>query len=322
MKIVYTSDMSKCSIPDTRKIDKRLLDANFGRIGELSKIAIKNDCCARQRFAHVLWTKPMFKPVKEIRWNIGNQYELSLLISALSLACLKALGQEVVVYTDTKGQQLIDCLDYDRCYNIFDNLNFNSEFWAGGKIMALQNEPLDSCIIDNDLFLYDGRLIDKLSTMNIAASHQESTSGYEKLIDLGKHLFKHLDGDSRYSANTGIMKISDFRLKHMFISSYYACMRRLNDDNLLSSIKKASNGAYCVDLLCEQYNYYNVCKPQYLVNVPKDMTQVNGFTHLLSFEKYMKAPILLDILKKLNKDYYQRVIDKWKELDFSIEIED
>ena len=99
-------------------------------------------------------------------------------------------------------------------------------------------------------------------------------------------------------------------------------MRKLNNPELLSSIKAAGNGAYCVDLLCEQYNYYNICKPEFLVNVSDDLTKVNGFTHLLSFEKYMKAPILLDILKKLNKDYYQRVIDKWKELDFSIEIED
>lgn len=322
MKIVYTSDMSKSSSSETRKIDIRLLQSNFGRIGEIDKVAIKRTNCTRQRFAHVLWTKPMFKSVKDIRWHIGNQYELTLLISAISLACLKALGQEVVLYTDTKGKELLDCLPYDRCYNIFDNLNINSEFWAAGKIMALQNEPLDSCIIDNDLFLYDGRLIDKLSKIDVAASHQESTSAYVKLIDAGKRMFNHLDGDSNYSANTGILKVNDFRRKQMFISAYYNCMRRLNNPELLNSIKAAGNGAYCIDLLCEQYNYYTICKPEYLVNVPDDMTKVNGFTHLLSSEKYVKAPLLLDILKRMNPDYYERVLNRWSELDFSIEVQE
>lgn len=322
MKILYTSDMSKSRSSEIRKIDIKLLQSNFGRIGEINKVAINHIDCPKQRFAHVLWTKPMFKPIKDIRWHIVNQYELSLLISAVSLACLKALGQEVVLYTDSKGKELLDCLPYDRCYNIFDKLNINSEFWAAGKIMALQNEPLDSCIVDNDLFLYDGRLVDKLSNIDVAASHKESTRAYAQLIDAGKHMFTHLDGDSRYSANTGILKVNDFRRKQMFISAYYSCMRKLNNPELLSSIKAAGNGAYCVDLLCEQYNYYNICKPEYLVSVSDDLTKVNGFTHLLSFEKYVKAPLLLDLLKSLNSDYYERVLRRWKDLDFSIEIQE
>lgn len=322
MKIVYTADMSKSQSQEIRKIDIKLLKSNFGRIGEIDKVTIKQSGCKQQRFAHVLWTEPMFKPMKDIRWHISNQYELTLLLSAVSLACLKALGQEVVLYTDTRGQELLDCLPYDRCYNIFDKFSVNSEFWAAGKIMALQNEPLDSCIIDNDLFLYDGRLIDRLSKMNVAASHQESTSAYVKLIDEGKNIFSHLKGDRNYSANTGILKVSDFRLKQMFISAYYSCMRALNNPQLLSDIKAAGNGAYCVDLLCEQFNYYSICNPEYVINVSDDMTKVNGLTHLLSFEKYVKAPLLLDLLKSLNSDYYERVLHRWKELDFSIEIED
>lgn len=322
MKIIYTSDMSKSQSSEIRKIDIKLLQSNFGSIGAINKVVIDHSDCPKQRFAHVLWTKPMFKSIKDIRWHIGNQYELSLLLSAVSLACLKALGQEVVLYTDTKGKELLDCLPYDRCYNIFDKLDINSEFWAAGKIMALQNEPLDSCIIDNDLFLYDGRLINKLSNIDVAASHQESTRAYIALIDAGKRMFTHLDRDNRYSANTGILKVNDFRRKQMFISAYYNCMRNLNNPELLGNLKAAGNGAYCIDLLCEQYNYYNICKPEYLVSVPDNITEVNGFTHLLSFEKYIKAPLLLSLLKSLNLDYYESVLHKWKDLDFSIEIQE
>jgi hypothetical protein len=45
-----------------------------------------------------------------------------LALSALSLACLKAHGQEVVLYTDTKGKELLQDLGYDRIYTIFDDL--------------------------------------------------------------------------------------------------------------------------------------------------------------------------------------------------------
>jgi hypothetical protein len=34
---------------------------------------------------------------------------------------------------------------------------------------------LDSILIDNDLFLYDGALIDKISEMNVVGSHLEKT---------------------------------------------------------------------------------------------------------------------------------------------------
>lgn len=321
MKILFTENMNQPKSKDIRLVCKDLIDKNFGRLGEMENISICNIPKTRNRFAHVFWSKPAKLSFENARWNIGNQFEQTLALSALSLACLKELNQEVVLYTDTDGYELLSDLGYDRVYNVLDNLNVHNDFWAAGKIFALQNEPLDSCIIDNDIFLYDGSLVDKLSELNVVASHKEPTDSYRKLIEFGQENFSHLKGANEFSSNTGFLKVNDFRLKQMFISAYFNCMSRLSNEDILKKLKIAGNGAFCVDLLCEQFNFQKICKPKYLTTIGKDYTQIKGFTHLLSFEKYTKMPVILNILKDKFPDYYSKVISKWSEIGFSIEVE-
>lgn len=321
MKIIYTDNICNNINLNIRYIVKATLKTNFGGIGSLEKIQIVNPAKTKNRFAHVLWTTPMLKDFKETRWNIGNQYEQSLALSALSLACLKAHNQEVVLYTDTMGKQLCEHLGYDRIYTIFDNLNVPNDFWAAGKIMALQNEPLDSIIIDNDLFLYDGSLIDKLAEEKVFCSHLEKTTKYKPMLELGQNYFKHLQGANEYSSNTGILKCPDVRLKTMFIQAYFNMIKSLNNPKTLNYFKEIGQGAFCPDLLAEQFNYHKICKPNRLVALPEKQNEFKGFTHLIAFEKYLKMPIVLDVLKNQFSDYYTKVISKWQELDFSIEIE-
>lgn len=138
MKIIFTNHIKKNNInTDIRYIDKSAMTVKFGGIGNLNNLQIINPAKTKNRFAHVLWTKPMLLDFKEARWNIGNQFEQSLALSALSLACLKAHGQEVVLYTDEIGKKLCENLGYDRIYTIFDNLQIANDFWAAGKIVAL-----------------------------------------------------------------------------------------------------------------------------------------------------------------------------------------
>lgn len=321
MKIIFSNNINSNKDPNVRYITKEVMTKNFGGIGNLDSVQITNLAKTKNRFAHVLWTKPMLLDFTEARWNIGNQFEQSLALSALSLACLKAHGQEVVLYTDSKGKELCKDLPYDRVYTIFDNLNVPNDFWAAGKIMALQNEPLDSIIIDNDLFLYDGELIDKLSEEKVFCSHIEKTGKYKPMIELGQKHFPHLSGANEYSSNTGILKCPDVRLKTMFTQAYFSTMKALNNKEVLEYFKSIGKGAFCPDLLAEQFNYHKICKPARLVALPENHKDFVGFTHLLAFEKYLNMPLILDILKEQFSDYYEIVINKWNELNFSVEIE-
>lgn len=322
MKIIFSNKINnKKNNPEIQYIDKSIINSNFGGFGNLNNLQIINLAKTKNRFAHVLWTKPMLLNFKEARWNIGNQFEQSLALCALSLACLKAHGQEVVLYTDEKGKELCRDLPYDRIYNIFDHLNVPNDFWAAGKIMALQNEPLDSILIDTDIFLYDGNLIDKLSEEKIFCSHKEKTTQYLPIIELGQKYFSHLQGENNLSSNTGFLKCPDMRLKTMFIQAYFNSVRSLNNQEILSYFKTAGQGAFCPDLLTEQFNYHKICNPEALIETPENNNEINGFIHLLSFEKYLKMPIILEILEQQFPEYYNIVIDKWNTLNFSIIVE-
>lgn len=322
MKIIFSDKIKNNTNENIRYITKTALKTSFGGIGSLDKIQIVNPAKARNRFAHVFWTKPMLQDFKNSRWHIGNQFEQTLALAALSLACLKAHNQEVVLYTDEAGAKLCENLDYDRVYIIFDDLKVPNDFWAAGKIVALQNEPLDSILIDTDLFLYDGALIDRLAENRIFCSHIESTDKYKPMLEIRQQQFPHLQGDLNYSSNTGILKCPDVRLKQTFISQYFNMISALNQPELLNYFKSIGHGAFCPDLLAEQFNYHKICKPARLVVLPENQTEFQGFTHLLSFEKYIKMPMILDILKNQFSNYYDIVINKWNELDFQIEIEE
>ena len=321
MKIIFSDKIQDKKDDNIRYITKTVLKANFGGIGNLNSIQITNLAKTKNRFAHVFWTKPMLQDFKNSRWNIGNQFEQTLALMALSLACLKAHNQEVVLYTDKEGAKLCENLDYDRIYVIFDDLKVSNDFWAAGKIVALQNEPLDSILIDTDLFLYDGNLIDKLSENKVFCSHIENTNNYELMLKIGQQHFPYLQGETKYSSNTGILKCPDVKLKIAFINKYFNTISVLNNPELLNQFKSIGHGAFCPDLLAEQFNYHKICKPARLVALPDNQTELQGFTHLLSFEKYIKIPMVLDILKNQFSNYYDIVINKWNELDFHIEIE-
>lgn len=321
MKIIFSDKIKNNFDKDVRYIQKTTMNENFGGIGDLNNLKIINPAKTKNRFAHVFWSKPTLQDFKEARWNIGNQYEQTLALSALSLACLKAHGQEVVLYTDTKGKELLQDLGYDRIYTIFDDLQIKNDFWAAGKIVALQNEPLDSILIDNDLFLYDGALIDKISEMNVVGSHLEKTQQYKQIVQIGQNLFPHLNGANEYSTNTGILKCFDLRKKTMFIQAYFNTIKALNNQSTLELFKTVGKGAFCPDLLAEQFNYHKICKPKHIIESFNNNKEVKGFVHLLSFEKYVKMPLILDILKDQFPDYYNIVINKWNELNFSIIVE-
>lgn len=139
---------------------------------------------------------------------------------------------------------------------------------------------------------------------------------------MGQQYFNHLSGPCDYSSNTGILKCPDLRLKTMFIQGYFSAVKTFSNPEALHYFKTVGQGAYCPDLLAEQFNYHKICRPTALVQLPDESENLQGFVHLLSFEKYLKMPIILNVLKTQFPEYYTKTMNKWKELDFSIAIEE
>jgi len=298
--------------------DAAAMHESFGRIGELSKVKITKQPKTRNRFCHVFWSKPALLPFKDARWHIGNQFELTLPLAALSLACLKAMGQEAVLHTDTKGMELLGCLPYDRIYLTLDKTTVRENFWACGKIFAMQNEPLDSCQLDFDVFLYDASLVDRIAGKKVLMSHLEDATRYQNLLEFGQSFYPHLKGDATKSSNAGFLKIHDIPLRHKFWAAYFDGVKTFGSEQILKQIEQIGNGAYCIDLLIEQFNLHKICKPEYLIELPQKQEDAEGFCHLLSLEKYAKIPLVLELLKERFPEYYERVLDKWEEIGFTV----
>jgi len=325
MKIIYKHGITDedRKTEGIRCISLVAVNESFGAIGNLQSIPQSlHKAKHKNRIAQVLWSKPAKLPFLDARWGVSNQFELTLPLAALSVAMLKELGQEVVLYTDTDGQKLLGDLGYDRIYNILDKLAVRNDFWACGKILALQNEPLDSLQIDTDIFVYDGALLDKAFELEIVGSHVETTTSYQEILLMGQKHFEYLQGDSDYSINMGLFKVANLYKKQRFITNYWAGLKKFSDPKLLAQFKEKGHGAYCIDLLIEQFNFYKLCTPDALIELPALHAEAIGFVHLLSFEKYLKIPFVLDILMERYPETYNIVIKKWEELDFSVWLED
>jgi len=323
MRIIYKRDMTEKQevSQDIRYISLVASQISFGSIGSLNKIKKVTQPKTQNRFAHALWSKPALLNFKQARWNVSNQYELTLPITALSLAMLLKMDQEVVLYTDTHGEVLLGDLGYHRVYNIFDNFAAHTDFWAAGKIEALRHEPLDSTMIDTDIFIYDGDIIDRINSLNVCGSHTEDTTAYKDMLTFVQQIIPRFAGDNDTSTNCGFIKIDDVSKKDKFIMSYWDGAKRFDPD-LLNKIKTAGNGAYCVDLAVEQFNFHKLCAPEHVITLPQNQTETEGLVHLVSFEKYLKIPMILDLLKLEYPEMYGKVIQKWNELGFSVQVED
>lgn len=308
-------------ITTTFSVSRLASNQHFGGIGKISNINLVNPPTTQNTFVHVVWTKPLLT-INRNRWNISSQYELMLPLCALSLACLKSFNQKVILVTDEKGKELLSDLGYDEIITILDNYNIQNEFWAAGKIATLENIPSDAIIIDTDLFLYDGSLIDKLNSCKVACSHLENTNAYKNLLELGTTFLPWLDFQKiNISSNTGIIKCDDKELKKLFIKKYYESIDIINNTpNLMNEIEIAGGKTYCPDLLIEQFNYYNLCNPQPILEVTTNLQDTFGIAHPLAFEKYLHMPLIIDVLQTQFPKYYDLTINKWNELHFKLKI--
>jgi len=325
MRILFKEEITEADkkLEDARCISLAATRENFGSIGTMDKIQKPKTPITTNRFVHVFWSKPALQAHEDVRWHVGNQYEFTLALSALSLALLKDMYQEVVLYTDSKGEELLGHLPYDKIYNIFDEFNPPMDFWASGKIEALRHEPLDSIMIDNDLFLYDRNVVDRCNMMPIVGSHEENTQVYRNMIEKVRGFLPGLNGilDTHKSTNCGIMKVEKTQVKDRFVLAYFKAVKLLSDSQTLQALKTLGQGAYCPDLVAEQFNYHVLCKPKHLLELPKYQKDVEGMTHLISFEKYLKMPYVLNTLYCLYPDYFEWVTQKWAEINFFVRVE-
>jgi hypothetical protein len=329
-KVVYYTDKKPDLGEDVMYIQHQNKWVHFsGGYGDIKNIKNLKPHSKKLRFYHTYWSKPA---LEANRWQFRNQHYLSIVFTAMSLWSLKALGQEVVLHTDIEGAKLLGHLPYDAIYTDLQDNPVSLNFWASGKFYSLIKGET-GIHIDTDLFITSSEVIDILADNNFVITNFEKTEAYKDSINAYieildsfeiNHPFKD---DLSLSINCGLIKLPE-EIKKKYVNFYFKFVTTFQNNIILnenSSIEKQS--LYSPDLLIEQLllkklsDAYQL-SPVSLINAismkEEDYYKIENICHLLSFEKYVLIPLMLNYLKQYNNDLFKIVEDNIKHLGFDI----
>ena len=277
------------------------------------------------RFVHSLNTNPIFNNNNHI---IPQFYRLvgSIIYSAMSVCWVQYHGHDIILHTDSKGKDLLDFIPYNEIHTTRDDIpkDIHPAFFAAGKMYAMSNEPLNSIHIDNDVFLKKPIVYDLIENSKYELLIQQTEDG-EIYDEFAGHIYKKdpdffnqqgLDINDHRAYNTGILNFRSQSLKDEFIEKYKKIVRHYSKicDNELSTSKK------CIpDLFAEQMNIYQTSK-NYNVLGLLDGTQIDdfaydiGYQHVLTYVKFTKMDMVMDMLSKINPDMYNKTLERVQQI--------
>lgn len=177
---------------------------------------------------HSFWSKPLL----ENRWGLKGTFEKSLTMTALSLATMKRVFDEVHLVTDTKGAELFKDLGYDQIHLDLDHLaDLHPRYWSAGKIYALKRYEVPVVHVDGDVFFlkpeirsFFDRDWDVAVQMKEAGEHYQKT--YSHLIEKMQPALKSWGLDLyNFAYNCGVMGFKDLDFMQHFVEEYFRALR-------------------------------------------------------------------------------------------------
>ena len=271
-------------------------------------------------FVHSLYTLPIFternniSPMDNIHATIWNY--------AISLTCLKKLGQEVVLYTDDLGYRMLSFLPYDEIHLILNNIPEKYDMmWACGKFYAMQNEPLDSIHIDGDVFILNESCLNNIlsfknSDFDLLIQDIEPDPSYvyemylKKFVELPKELTTLNIDKSNDSCNVGIISFNNQELKNEYFLLYFSILEKVHTSNIKEFYDKHKD--FIIDLIPEQYFLWKICENKYKIQTLIDFHYRNeahlmdGYHHNIGLDKFDKHlnSVLQKRFKSFDKESY------------------
>jgi hypothetical protein len=247
---------------------------------------------------------------------------------SLSAVFARLTGAEIVLHTDREGKKLLDCAPYDRVYLTLENHGYDSEFWASGKIIAQEAEPLGSVHIDGDVFIKSKHTVntERFCRSDLIVQSRETAGGwYESAVDGVRAVLAQRDPDlfrvfdpGRWDAyNCGVVGFNNQKLKDAYIAGY----KRLYE---LLMIDKPFRNSWCPDLAVEQAWLHRIASQHesrvYCLlrkdNNNEDAKRI-GFTHLIGKAKYDEGIVgrVKSVLKQLAPGVYEACAGREKSLE-------
>lgn len=184
---------------------------------------------------HSFWSKPLL----ENRWGLSGTFEKSLIMSALSLATIKQVFDEVHLVTDTRGAELFKDLGYDKVHLDLDHIaDLNPRYWSAGKIHALKRYKVPVVHVDGDVFFLKPDVRGFFEqNWDVAVQMKEAGNHYHKTYShIIKRMQPALGGCGldlyNFAYNCGVMGFKDIDFMHRFVEEYFKalCSCQQNQD--------------------------------------------------------------------------------------------
>lgn len=271
------------------------------------------------RICHSIWSKPLIKT----SWDNENYIQDNLWMFGLSVAYIKKLGFEIVLHTDKIGKDIFGILPYDEIYLTLENNDSYSRFWASGKILAQEAEPLGSIHIDGDVFLKSEYFKDYLNfkEYDIICQNTETPHTIEVYATIYNEIIKSIDllptyfnGGCLSAINCGLIGFNNQKLKDEYIVGYKYMLKKLSEnDNFITQIYK--NELLTTDLILEQY-WLGMLIDNYKFNkktifpdtsIIAERSLEIGYTHLLGYNKHRHINNIKKRLFEVDVEIYNKI---------------
>lgn len=264
------------------------------------------ECVSKPRFVHSFWSKPALLHPENFKQLIR--------LYAVSASYVKSHGCQIVLHTDDFGKKLLKDIPYDEIHLTLNSIPdyIHPSFFAYGKFIAMEHEPLHSFHIDGDVFLKKPELIDYISNYDCDILVQDSWSDMikEEYIMYNQELLKKYILSYNYygsfkSSNTGILCWHNSQLKTNCINNYKDIVDKCCKDNDIIKELNKYERLLVPDLVIEQQLIYKLSQNYKLGELCKWINpELLGYEHILTPIKYNDENIFKCIsdLQKLNPD--------------------
>lgn len=278
------------------------------------------------KFIHTFWSKPLTS--KQISDYNASLYTI-LADYSYSCYCIKKLNQEIELYADKLGAEMLSFLPYDKIHIIEGLEDENETFFAKLKLYALKNCELGDALIDGDTFIQKENVLHLIKTykdknIDVIYAYFEPY----QFTNNGEHFMIHTlnnqktinDSNIKFKEpyywpqtqeecewmNTSLLIFNNEEVKNKYIEDQFYYQNVLQKLNLDKSHPEVILEQLFLTILCKNYKTAPIVKDFYFdPNANKNAIDI-GFTHL-GGAKIPTMKNVMDAIQHENKELVNQI---------------
>lgn len=278
------------------------------------------------RLFHSQWSAPQNCD----RWGFDRETRnyVDLLCAAISVECARQNGCYITLHTDNVGKKRYGWLPYDEVHTSLQAHKYDPVFWASGKIIAQQYEPIGAIQIDTDVFVKTPRTVAMLAELakndlivqhvewNYQTSYNRDT--WNTFINILGSL--QIYGLPKFELNPchgyccGIVGFNSQELKDLYVYGYKLIYETIVNQPRFQELKKD----LCCDLIAEQGWLYSAAQAMgaqvkmVLQNNDRFDADCNDYVHVINTAKYEPNVIAKceRFLQYINPTLFYQVLER------------